>query len=649
MTPRASEDSAIRFGGFELALKSGELRKDGIQIKLQNQPFRVLVFLASHAGELVTREELRQQIWQGDTFVDFEHGLNFCIKQIRTALGDNAQSPVYIETLPRRGYRFIAPVTAPDEDRAAGAVAGEPAEPTPSDGPLAEPSSDHGSQIQSRPARSLLWYGLSLALAALLVATGFLIWSRFNHEAVASKQRVMLAVLPMENLSSNAEQDYFSDGLTEEMIMQLGGLQPSRLGVIARTSVMKYKQSGKDIGQIGSELGVDYVLEGSVRRQGDQVRIVSQLIRVSDQTHLWSASYDAAAGDALSVQKGVAERIAHSLAIELLASSEGIPGSTRNPEAHESYLKARYFWNKGDPTNLDGSVAGFQQAIEQDPGYGLAYAGLADSYGLLPMIGTTPAADAFPKSKAAALKSIELDDRIAEGHSALGSVKLWFERDWAGAEKEFLRAIELNPSYGRAHHDYAWLLVATGRTEEGIAQIKQAQELDPLSPLANSDVGWVYLFARHYDEAIDQIKRTLELEPRFNSARGCLEEAYIAKGMLAEAVASGKQAMAREGASAQDLAAVESIDQREAFNNVQRWRLNKRLASANGPDAGAGAYNIAQLYASMSQADNALLWLEKAFEVRAPMLVFLRADPVWDGMQTDARFKDLVRRTGLPN
>jgi TolB-like protein/DNA-binding winged helix-turn-helix (wHTH) protein/Tfp pilus assembly protein PilF len=649
MTPRASEDSAIRFGGFELALKSGELRKDGVQVKLQNQPFRVLVFLASHAGELVTREELRQQIWQADTFVDFEHGLNFCIKQIRTALGDSAQSPVYIETLPRRGYRFIAPVTTPDEDRASGAGAGasEPTKP-PTDVPRVEPSGD-GSQIQSRPTRSLLWYGLSLALGGLLVGTGFLIWSRFNHEAVLSKRRVMLAVLPMENLSANPEQDYFSDGLTEEMIMQLGGLQPARLGVIARTSVMKYKQSGKDIGQIGSELSVDYVLEGSVRRQGDQLRIVSQLIRVFDQTHLWSASYDAAAGDALSVQKGVAERIARSLAIELLSSQENSAGSTRNPEAHDSYLKARYFWNKGDAANLGKSVAGFQQAIDQDPGYGLAYAGLADSYGLLPMMGTTPAGDAFPKSQAAALKSIELDDRIAEGHSALGSVKLWFERDWPGAEKEFQRAIELNPSYGRAHHDYAWLLVATGRAQEGIAQIKQAQELDPLSPLANSDVGWVYLFARHYDEAIDQIKRTLELEPRFNSARACLEEAYISRGMLAEAVASGKQAMSREGASTQDLAAIENIDQREVFNSIQRWRLNKRLASANGSDAGGGAYSIAQLYASLSQTDNALLWLEKAFEVRAPMVVFLRADPVWDGMQTDARFKDLVRRIGLPN
>jgi TolB-like protein/DNA-binding winged helix-turn-helix (wHTH) protein/Tfp pilus assembly protein PilF len=647
MTPRASEDSAIRFGGFELALKSGELRKDGIQVKLQNQPFRVLAFLASHPGELVTRDELRQQIWQTDTFVDFEHGLNFCIKQIRTALGDNAQSPAFIETLPRRGYRFIAPVTAPDQDRAASA--GEPANPPPSDVPRAEPSGDHEWQIQPRPARSLLWYGLSLGLAALLVATGFLIWSRFNHEAAEGKQRVMLAVLPMENLSANTEQDYFSDGLTEEMIMQLGGLQPSRLGVIARTSVMKYKQSDKDIGQIGNELGVDYVLEGSVRRQGDQLRIVSQLIRVSDQTHLWSASYDAAAGDALSIQKGVAERIAHSLAIELLSWQENSAGSTRNPEAHDSYLKARYFWNKGDAANLEKSVAGFQQAIDQDPGYGLAYAGLADSYGLLPMMGTAPAGDAFPKSKAAALKSIELDDRIAEGHSALGSVKLWFERDWPGAEKEFQRAIELNPSYGRAHHDYAWLLVATGRTDEGIAQIKQAQELDPLSPLANSDVGWVYLFARHYDEAIDQIKRTLELEPRFNSARGCLEEAYIARGMHAEAVASGKQAMAREGASAQDLAAIENMDQREAFNSIQRWRLNKRLASASGSGAGAGAYNIAQLSASLSQTDNALLWLEKAFEARAPMLVFLRADPVWDGMRGDARFKDFVRRVGLPN
>src|SRR5262249_12160822 len=369
MTPHPSKDSVIRFDGFELAVKSGELRKDGVPIKLQNQPFRVLAFLASHAGELVTRDELRQEIWQTDTFVDFEHGLNFCIKQIRTALADNAQAPVYIETLPRRGYRFIAPVETP-EVSAPQAIVNEP--PPDTRAALSLPGS--GSQIQSPAsarARSMLWYGFALILSALLVATGFLIWSHFNHEAAAGKQRVMLAVLPMENLSANPEQEYFSDGLTEEMIMQLGSLQPARLGVIARTSVMKYKQSGQDVGQVGSELGVDYVLEGSVRRQGDQMRIDSQLIRVADQTHLWSASYDAAAGDALSVQKSVAERIARSLALELLPA-EAAAEATRNPEAHDAYLKARYFWNKGDAADLEKSVAGFQQAIELDTNYALA-------------------------------------------------------------------------------------------------------------------------------------------------------------------------------------------------------------------------------------------------------------------------------------
>jgi TolB-like protein/DNA-binding winged helix-turn-helix (wHTH) protein len=638
MTSGTSQESSIRFGQFELAPRTGQLCKDGVQVKLQNQPFKVLAFLAAHSGELVTREELRQQVWRGDTFVDFEHGLNFCIKQIRGALGDNAQAPLYIETLPRRGYRFIAPVQVLNNTKSNGpATVTEQVEPTFSHS--TDRPSAPSAEVAARLPFSLAKIGVLLA-AALLVAAAYFLWGRLRPTAPANA-KIMLAVLPVDNLSANPEQEFFSDGLTEEMIMQLGSLQPQRLGVIARTSIMKYKQSNKDVSQIGRELGVDYVLEGSVRREGDRLRIVSQLIRVADQTHLWAESYEAGADDILSVQKTVAGRIARALSIELLPrQADAGPAVAQNPEAHEYYLKGRYAWNKGDAADLRKSVEYFRQAIEQDASYAPAYAGIAQAFGLLPMVGDAEPRDSFPDSKAAALRSIELDPRLADGHSALGSVKLWFEWDWPEAEKEFRRAIELNPSYGRAHHDYAWLLVATGRPEEAVAQIKQALELDPLSPLANSDVGWVYLFARRYDEAIDQIKRTLELEPGFRPARTCLEMAYVYKGMLKEALELARQKMARDGATPQELAAVDSVTPAEGLNIIRR----RSLAKHTDPSP----YATAQIYAALSQNEAALQALGKAFEARAPLLVFLRADPAWDGLRRDSRFQDLVRRVGLP-
>jgi TolB-like protein/Tfp pilus assembly protein PilF len=453
--------------------------------------------------------------------------------------------------------------------------------------------------------------------------------------------------MPFENLSGNPEQEYLSDGMTEELIAQLGSLQPARLGVIARTSAMTYKRGGRDIRQIGSELKVDYVLEGSVRREGDRVRITAQLIQVSDQTHLWSESYERSIQNTLALQADVARNIARALTLELLPderSSSNESGSIP-ADAHDAFLKGRYFWNKGRTDDLEKSVALYNQSLELAPDYAPALAGLADSYILLGMYYAVPPAEAFSKAKQAATRAIELDNGLTEAHTSLGTILFRYDWDWAGAEGEFKRAIALNPSYGRAHHDYAWFLVAHERFDEAITEIRRAQELDPLSPLANSDVGWVYLRARRYDDAISQIKRTLELEPDFASAQQCLERAYRLKGLYGEAVDSARKSMIRSGASQRELVELENKDAEEAMRSVLLWRLKKRNETTSVRPG--SPYRFAAQHAELGEFDAAFEWLERAFIERDSELVSLRVDPAFDGVRDHFRFQDLIRRMGF--
>jgi TolB-like protein/DNA-binding winged helix-turn-helix (wHTH) protein/Tfp pilus assembly protein PilF len=608
MQPRVSEEAVIRFQEFELSLKSGELRKNGCVVRLQPQPFKVLVFLASHAGQMVTRQELQQAVWEGETFVDFEHGLNFCIKQIRAALGDDAQSPRFIETLPRRGYRFIAEVENLKVSTQSQTV------------PRIEPV----IRASKSSARWFVFAGIAIALVAFYFA-----WRSFDR---APKSKVMIAVLPFENLGG-ADQDYFSDGMTEEMIARLGQMQPERLGVIARTSAMVYKGANKDIARIGRELGVDFVLEGSVRREEENLRITAQLIKVSDQTHLWSQTFDRSTGGALLIQSEVADKIAVALAIELLKDKTSASSSA---EAVDAYLRGRYLWNKGDRESVSKSVEYFKQSIEKDSGYAAAFAGLADSYRLLGMYYTLLPAEAYPKAKEAALRAIELDPRNAEAYVSLGTIAFRYEWKWEEAERNFLRAIEINPSLGLAHHDYSWFLVAMGRFDEGIEQMKLAQRLDPLSPLANSDVGWVYLMARRYDEAIEQIERTLELEPRFGSALACLERAYTLKGQHKEAL----EVLLRE-----ENAGIETSDPQRAVKAIYRRRLERRIDATEKNRR--SSYNTALLYAAIDERDRAMELMEKAFEERDPMLVSIKVDPAVDFLRADPRFDRLLNRMGF--
>jgi TolB-like protein/DNA-binding winged helix-turn-helix (wHTH) protein len=635
MQAPVSEEATIRFGGFELALKSGELRKNGDIVRLQPQPFKVLVFLASHPGQTVTRQELQQAVWDGETFVDFEHGLNFCIKQIRNALGDDAQSPRLIETLPRRGYRFIAEI---EKLNGSPMIESGPDSALQSKG--AEPVTVRTPPNASTPAG---WsFATTLALiGAIVVAAliaGYFLWRSANKLA-APKPKLMLVVLPFENLSGDPEQDYFSDGMTEEMIARLGQLEPKTLGVIARTSAMTYKGANKDIARIGRELGVSFVVEGSVRREQDKVRITAQLIQVSDQTHLWSESYDRSTGDALSVQRQVANQIASALAIELLGDKKSEARSSSSAEAVDAYLRGRYLWNKGNRENVMRSVEYFNQAIERDPNYAAAFAGLANSYRLLGMNYALLPAEAYPKAMDAALRAVELDPTCADGYVSLGTIKFRYEWKWEEAERHFRRALEINSSFGMAHHDYAWFLVAMQRFDEGIEQIKLAQRFDPLSPLANSDVGWVYLMARRYDEAIEQINRTLELEPTFGSALACLERAYTLKGQQREALETLVRETGQKGVSARNG------DPAKAIEMLYRKRLEGKLEAIKKQRS--SSYSVATICAAAGERDQAFEWLERAFRERDPMLVAVMTDPAFDALRSDARFVALIKQIGF--
>ena len=401
---------------------------------------------------------------------------------------------------------------------------------------------------------------------------------------------------------------------------------------------MTYKGANKDIARIGRELGVSFVVEGSVRREQDKVRITAQLIQVSDQTHLWSESYDRSAGDALSVQRQVANQIASALALELLGDPKSEAGSSSSAEAVDAYLRGRYLWNQGDRNNVSRSVEYFNQAIERD-NYAAAFAGLANSYRLLGMNYAMLPAEAYPKAREAALRAVELDPASADGYVSLGTIKFRYEWKWEEAETDFRRALEINPSLGMAHHDYAWFLVAMQRFDEGIEHIKLAQRFDPLSPLANSDVGWVYLMARRYDQAIEQINRTLELEPTFGSALACLERAYALKGQQREALETLLRETGETSVSGRDA------DPAQSMKVLYRKRLERKLEAIK--KSRSSPYSVATICAAAGERDQAFEWLARAFNERDPMLVAVRSDPAFDALHGDARFGSLIKQIGF--
>ena len=616
--PPPDPAAGLRFGPFVMDLRTLELRRDGVSVALQPQPFKVLAALASHAGELVTRDEIRVEVWGRDTFVDFDQSLNFCVKQIRIALGDQVDTPRYVETLPRRGYRFIMPVE----------VLG-------------------GEAPAASPGRARRWATGAVALAGLAVVA-FLSRESSLTMVKPTNGRVMLAVLPFENLSSDPEQEYFSDGLTEEMITGLARLGPGRLGVIARTSSNAYKGTRKPVDQIGRELGVDYVLEGSVRRAGDRVKVTAQLIQVADQTHLWAEAYERRVADVLSLQDELAARIVGSLEARLTATAPIAAAAGTSPAAYEAYLKGRYHLSQRPGYGIkesgpSRSVSYFEEAIRQDPGFAGAHAGLASAHVALSEPGALKPGDVFPKVRAAAERAIALDGGSAEAHAALAVTRTYFDWDWPGAQASFARALELDPGRAPTHHAHAGFLSAQGRHAEALLAIDRARVLDPLSAAVNGDIGWYLYFARRYDEAIAQYRRALELEPELGWVYSFLFDAYVQKGDLVEAKAQALAAMRFSKAPASLFEPVQRKDPPAAVKGYVDGVIAS-IRAAPSPPAEFFAARLAQA----GQRDEALDWLEKGADDRARWLVSLvLVEPRFDTIRDHPRFQAVLRRVGL--
>jgi TolB-like protein/DNA-binding winged helix-turn-helix (wHTH) protein/Tfp pilus assembly protein PilF len=631
--PDAPQVPAVRrFGSFEIHLQSGELRKNGVRFRLSGQPFQVLVALVERPGEMVAREELHSKLWPADTFVDFDHGLNNAVARIREVLDDSSDTPRYVETVPRRGYRFIAPLNlAPFPPEAAIVEA-------------TKPPSDSGRL--SQPHRLRLW---PLLAGATLVAVTVMGWTwRMPMASILHPRTPVihsLAVLPLENLSGDSSQEYFADGMTDALITNLA--QIGTLRVVSRTSVMRYKASRKALPDIARELGVDGIVEGTVLRSGGRVRITSQLIYAPSDQHLWAHSYERDIRDVVSLQGEVAQAIAGEVraAISPEQRERFSAEATVNPKAYEAYLKGRYFWNKRTQEGLQKAMEYFQQAVDQDPSYAPAYSGLADTCFPLINWGWLSTREAIPKAKAAALKAVELDERLAEAHVSLGIVKFAFDWDWPEAGRHFERALALNPAYPPAHVWHSDYLLVFGRPDEALAEMKRTVDLDPVSPELSHHMAWQLGVIGRRDEAIAQELKTLEMDPGFPPAHAVLASAYAGKGMFPEALAEAEKISALSPDSNVAISTRAYIHARsgERSRALQGLEVLKALSKRKY----VPSYDFALLYLRLGDQDQAYRWLEKAYEERSSYLPWLKVNVAWAPVRDDPRFKDLLHRVGL--
>jgi TolB-like protein/DNA-binding winged helix-turn-helix (wHTH) protein/Tfp pilus assembly protein PilF len=638
-----SPATSYRFGLFEVDGRTGELRKQGRQLKLRGRPFDILLLLLAKGGDVITREELRQQLWQADTFVDFDHGLNSAINRLREALGDSAENPRFIETLPKRGYRFIAPIEVPALNVPAAAPASvvpAPSPPLPVVPVYVEPTPPVRRQLSAQSRVVLLLAGGALVVAVVVAA----LYLRIGRPATAASPRTTLAVLPFQNLSNDAEQEFFSDGFTEEMIAELGTLDPGHLGVIARTTTMLYKNARKDIGQIRKDLGVDYVLEGSIRRAGSRMRITAQLIQTTDMTHLWAESYDRDVSDVLAIQREVAMKIAHSLTLALQRPRTERGSTAASFPAYELCLRGKFFREQATEEGARKAIEYFQRAIAIDPSYAPAHSGLADSYRLLGAPGweVEQPADLLRKAKAGAERALQLDPESSEAHAVLSMVKLDYEWDRAGSEREVLEAIRLNPSSVQAHQYYSATLTTMGRMEEATNEAHRAMQLDPLSAIAGATLGIRYWYDGRLDEAIAEFNKTLEANPEFGVAHWGLAQCYRQKGDTVRELDELRRAVTLSGNSAYMRAHL-------AYGLATSGDRERALAiqhelEAEGRERYESPYHFALIAAGLGDREGMMRALERAFADRSGWMVFLPVEPEFGGVRQLPAFQQLLAR-----
>jgi TolB-like protein/DNA-binding winged helix-turn-helix (wHTH) protein/Tfp pilus assembly protein PilF len=606
------------------------------------------MFLVQHRGELVTREQLVEKIWGKDVYLDTDNSINGAIRKIRQVLKDDPEQPRFIQTITGKGYRFIAPViapviaiapvTGPDTEQEAVAA-------------VAQSSSDRAVRQDSaawfRRRRVL---AISFLAAAIVLIAGWAVyrqWFEFQVPPFRSGGRAMLAVLPFENLTGDAGQEYFSDGMTEEMITELGSLDPEHLGVIARTSVMHYKHSQEQLQQIAHELGVQYVLEGSLRRDADRVRITAQLIQMKDQTHLWAREYDRDTKDLLVVQSEIAKEISGEIqsALGERRPIADVSQPTLSPEAFEAYnlyLKGQYFWNQRTVKGFQEAIRYFHQATEKDSNYARAFAGLAASYALIGTYSGTPSAEYVAQARTAALRALQLDDKLPEAHAALALVVQNYDYDWQTSDKEFKRAIELNPNYATGHHWYAEHLAWLGRFDDALRESERARQLDPLSLIIAADNGAILYYSRQYDRAIAQFNAVRELDPGFPRA-AIIFAPYVQKGMFAEAEADIEEHM--PGDNPWHWSSLAYAYGRAGNRARAEYALDKLLDLNQRQLVDPMVIVMADI--GIGNNDQAIAWLEKAFAQHSNGLTGLKVDPIYDPLRDDPRFQNLLRRVGL--
>jgi TolB-like protein/DNA-binding winged helix-turn-helix (wHTH) protein/Flp pilus assembly protein TadD len=611
-TAVSASDARYRFGTFELNVPEGRLRKAGKLVRLPPQPLRLLALLLSRPGDLLTRDEIARVLWGEAAAVDAEQGLNACVREIRAALGDQADTPRFVQTLPRRGYRFIHPV-----ERLSGTAA-----------------------WHSRP-RGRIWVALTLGAAA----AASVVWLAWRGPAQAPEEpRVRLVVLPFEDLGGPAEAAYFGDGLTEEMIAQLGRLQPRRLGVIARTTAMRYKGAARDVAEIGRELNVDYALEGSVRLSAERVRVAARLLRVADRTQLWSETYERDVKDVLSLQHELARDIARGIRLAL-PSVPARAAASLDPEAYRLYLRGRHFLARRGEDSVRRAIELFEQAVAREPDYALAHVGIADAWGSLADYGIVSSREAGAQALRAASRAAALAPDLAETQTTLATLAK-DEWDWTRAESLLRRAIDLNPSYAPARQRLSRLLRMFGQGEQAVEQARLAVESDPLSPSVNHTYTVTLLYAGRRAEALAQAHSTLELDPVFPAAHYGLGRVLLAEGRHEDAVAAFRRARElsdRLGAFAASLGHACAVSGRHDEAGELLTELRE-----TGQRTYVAHVELALVHVGLGERDQALAAIERAFEERAFALRFLAVDERFAPLAGDPRFRGVLERMGLP-
>lgn len=626
-------DSLVRFGdGFELNLNTPQLLRYGVVVRLERIPLEVLRLLVEKRGEVVDRDEIVARVW-GGVYVDTDNALNGAIRKIRQVLKDNPEQPRYIQTITGKGYRFVAELQQPSASIISAASKPDSEAPAPSAGWLVRP-------------RTLV---LSFVVVALIIGTVYFFNTLPRHQNSSAEGKLMLAVLPFDNLTGDPNQEYFSDGLTEEMISHLGNLDPEHLGIIARTSVMQYKNSKDGLSRVGRELGAQYALEGSVRRESGKVRITAQLILMKDQTHVWARQYDRNLSNLLELENEIANEVAQEIRLTLAKNrgySKRHSSRTLSPEqyvAYDSYLRGRYFWNKRTAEGFEQAIKCFEEAIAKDPNYARAYVGLADTYALISGYDLAPKNETIPKAREAAARALALDDGLAEAHASMALIAQNYDWDWQKAEAEYKRAIILDPNYATARHWYAELLTLQGRFSEALEEIERARQLDPRSLIILADRGAILYCARRYKEAIQQLQTVLEMEPNFPRAH-IVVFAYVEQGMTQDALRDvAEWRKVQDGPFSWMLSAY--VNGRAGHKSEALGFLHKLEAERSRRYVDAS--KLVMAYVGMGDKEQALSWLEKGFSERSTALVWLKVDPAYDPLRSEPRFQALLSKLGF--